>query len=251
MKISSTATHTALICCLLGSASLCAHESEAQLPFKRPHAHSKVQGHAHLGLESHYFSEGRDALNGDSLFASSVEFGWKHIAAGIWYGYSPDQRYDELQLSLALTHNIGNCEFYLGYTHFQFPFEDTHDNEVGFGIAISELPLDLEFSADFYYSFDADGYFAEFALSREFSVTDQLTLSTSGTLGMNQGYVTDGHDGANHFALRVGLEYPLSDSFSLVAHSTYSWAIDKDSSAPGDNQLIDFFHAGVGLEWSF
>lgn len=85
------------------------------------------------------------------------------------------------------------------------------------------------------------------ALSREVELTEQLSLGVDGIFGMNQGYVSDGHDGANHFALRVGLEYALTDSWPLAAHSVYSWALDRNDSAPGDDTLRDFFHGGLGL----
>ena len=227
------------------------HEPEAQLPFGRPHAHDSVEGHAHLGWESRYFSEGRDSLDGDSLFAGSFEMGWKHLAGGVWYGYSPDRRYDELQLTLALTQTIGDFDFYGGYTHLRFPFDGSHDNEIGAGVAWSGLPMDIEVAADLYYSFGADGYFAEISAGREFSITDRLALNFSIPFGINQGYVADGHDGSNNVALRLGLEYALSDSISVTVHSTYSWALSRDATSPGDDQLIDFFHGGVGLQWSF
>ena len=252
MIISKKTTHIALACSLLGSMAALAHEPEINQPFDRPHAHETIEGHAHIGWESRYFSEGRDALDGDSIFATSFELGWKHFSGGIWYGYSPDQRYDELQASLAFTQCIGeNFEYYLAYTHLQFPFEDAHDNELGVGFTISGLPCDIELSTDITYSFEEDGYFGEIAAGREFEISEPLTLNLSGIFGVNQGYVSDGHDGANHIALRLGMEYALNDCVSLVAHTAYSWALDTDSSAPGDEQLIDFFHGGIGLEWSF
>jgi hypothetical protein len=47
------------------------------------------------------------------------------------------------------------------------------------------------------------------------------------------------------------LEFALTDSISVTAHTTYSWALGRDAALPGDEQLIDFFHGGVGLQWSF
>jgi hypothetical protein len=119
------------------------HEPEAQLHFAHPHAHDTIEFHVHLGWESRYFSEGRDSLDGGSLFVSSFEMGWEHLAGGVWYGY-----------------------------------------------------------------------FAEIAASRELSMSDRFALNFSIPFGINQGYVSDGHDGANNMALRLGSEYVLSDSLS-------------------------------------
>ena len=252
MSFLRKATFISIAFSLLSMMAVYGHESEARQPFERPHAHDTLEFHAHLGWDSRYFSEGRDALDGDSLLSTSIEFGWKHFSGGIWYGNSPDQRYDELQVSLAFTQCIGDkFEYYLAYTHLQFPFEDAHDDELSIGFTLSGLPCDFELSTDITYSFEADGYFAEIAASKEFEVSEPLTLSLSGIFGINEGYVSDGHDGANHFALQLGLEYALSDKVSVVAHTTYSWALDEDSSAPGDDQLVDFFHGGIGLQWSF
>lgn len=226
-------------------------EPESQQAFDPLHAHKEVDGHLHAGWESRYFSEGRDSLDGDSLFASSLEIAWQHLTGGIWYGSSPDQRYDELQLSLALTQSIGDFEFHERYTHLRFPFDDSRDNEIGAGIVWSGLPMELELTADAYYSFAASGIFTEISAAREFSITDQLTLRLSSIFGINQGYVPDGHDGANHVALRLGIDYAVSDSLSIATHGTYSWALGKKHTLPGDDQLIDFFHFGVGLQLSF
>jgi hypothetical protein len=38
---------------------------------------------------------------------------------------------------------------------------------------------------------------------------------------------------------------------SITAHGTRSFALSRDAASPGDVQLIDFNHWGVGLEWSF
>ena len=113
------------------------------------------------------------------------------------------------------------------------------------------LPLQLEVGADAYYSFDADGSFWELALSRKMDISNSLKLELSGIFGVNQGYVPDGHDGANHLALRTGAEFAITESFAITAHATYSWALKKDSNLSGDDQLIDFFHGGIGIQWSF
>lgn len=201
--------------------------------------------------ESRYFSEGRDNLDGDSLWVNHIEYQWQTFAAGLWYGTSPDQSYDELQLSLAWHRKFGNIESYMGYTHVRLPSEDEHDHEVGAGIAYTGLPYDIEVALDAYHSFEADGFFAELSASREWNLTGALTTSLTAILGCNQGYVADGHDGANHVAASWGISHALSESLTIGGHATYSWAIDRDAGAAGDATLKDLFHVGIGLEWSF
>ena len=232
-------------------AAVLAHESESQLPLGHLHCHEELEGHLHSGWESRYFSEGRDSLDGDSLWSISLETGWRHLVTGVWYGVSPDQDYDEVQLSAGLAQVIGDYELYVAYTHLRFPFDDSHDNEIGAGVTWTGLPLDVAISADVYHSLDAAGEFWEFAVDREFKVSDGLSLEGVVLFGVNQGYVADGHDGANNLALRLGAEYSPMESFAVTAHLAYSWALDRDPNLPGDEALTDFFHGGIGLQWSF
>ena len=82
--------------------------------------HSTFDAHVHGGWDSRYFSEGRDALGGESLWTGTLEMGYDHLSGGIWYGESSNNLYDEWQYSLALTQQANGFEFYLGYTHLVF-----------------------------------------------------------------------------------------------------------------------------------
>jgi len=215
---------------------------------------SPLSGTASIGYDSRYLSEGRDSLDGDSLISSSFELGYKNFTFGTWFGISPEQNYDELQLTVAYSNQIGDLDFYLSWTHFQilsfFPGNE-NDNEVGVGLSYGKLPLELNLALDAYYSLDAEGAFIEVSLERSFELTDKLSLGVAGTFGINQGYIPDGHDGANHIALSNSLDYAMNDSTTLSLHATYSWAIDRDSSLPDDELLIDFFHAGASIQFEF
>jgi hypothetical protein len=202
-------------------------------------------------LETRYLSEGRDALDGDSLWVNGADLAYGKFSAGIWYGNSPDQDYDELQLSIGYAESFGDLELAVGYTRFQFPFEGAHDNEIGTTLTWSNLPMDCEFSADAYYSFDADGYFMELALGHEYEISERFFVIAAALLGLNQGYVSDGHDGANNFALRMEGVVELSENWHFFSHFTYSWAIDANPALEGDASLIDFIHGGFGLSWEF
>ena len=43
----------------------------------------------------------------------------------------------------------------------------------------------------------------------------------------------------------------MADDFVISCHGMQSFAIDRDLSFAGDEQLKDFFHVGVGLQWNF
>ena len=241
-----------LLCILLITPTL-AHERE----------HGAVSVHAldeeHLSAsfatawESRYYVEGRDALDGDSILAQTMELRWQAMSFGVWYGNSSEQHYDELHTALLYHFELASdFEAYFGYNHVRFPHGDGHhDHEIHSGISWNGLPHEVELALDAYHSFGADGFFAEASASRAWELTDSLSADVTAILGMNQGYVADGHDGANHTALSLGLTYVLSESWTLNAHGTYSWAIDRKAGAADGASLKDFFHAGVGVEWSF
>ena len=239
---------------LLTTNLVIAHDSEPALPFERLHSHNDLEGHLHVGWESRYFSEGRDVLDGDSLLTTSLELGFEHFSFGYWYGISPEQDYDELQISAAYSNNIGSFDYYFSFTHFEFsrgiPGRE-FDNEVGAGISYSGLPYELGISLDIYYSFLEQGYFTTLTLDYTKELTDALALTASTTVGMNQDYISDGHDGLDHWAFRLDLEYELAANWALSTHLTYSLPLDRDSDAADDELLTNFFHTGLNLQWSF
>lgn len=236
------------------SAPLFGHDSLVSPPYAHVSSEESLSGHIHLGWESRYFTEGRDALDGDSLAIAFFELVYENLAFGTWYGISQEQDYDELQLSVAYANEINGVDYYFSYTHFEFftVFSGSeNDDELGLGFSYGDLPQGLELALDAYYSFEADGYFAELSLAHSTPLSSCCSFNNTAIFGMNQGYVAEGHDGANHFALRSELAYELSESWSLSVHGTYSWAIDRDDSAPDDALLKDFFHGGVDIGWSF
>ena len=213
-----------------------------------------LSGSAHVGYDSRYFTEGRDDLDGDALITTSFEIAYENLSFGTWLGVSPEQNYDELQLSAAYTGELGDFEYYLSWTYltfFSFFPDSDHDNEVGFGVAYTGLPYDVSIAIDGSYSLEADGTFLELSLAKSFELTDQLSADLTGIFGVNQGFVSDGHDGANHLALSAALNYALTDNLTFSVHATQSLALDRDRDREGDETLIDFFHVGGGFQLSF
>lgn len=149
-----------------------------------------------------------------------------------------------------MTQSISDFSVYAAYRHLQFPSDDLNDDEVTAGISMSGLPAELRLAVDAYYSFEADGFFTIVSVFRGFTITDSLGITAIGEFGINQGYVSDGHDGANHFALTLVSNYQVRKSISIVVRLTQSWAIGQDSNAPGDETLVDFFNGGIGIQWS-
>ncbi|MGB6219807.1 hypothetical protein [Haloferula sp.] len=233
-------------------ANLHAENIDPDLIFDRPEgARGQAEVQIFAGLESRYVSEGRDNLDGAGLVTGTVEAGWEYLSLGAWYANSPDVDYDELQLNAALTKNWGDFEAYVNYTHLRFPLDGEHDNEVGLGAALGGLPAGFVVAVDSYYSFGSSGSFIELTLANEYEINDCLILAPAVVFGMNEGYISDGHNGANHVTLNLAAEYAFTPSFAVTAHAAYNFALNRDVLLPGDLLLGDFFYAGASLRWTF
>jgi hypothetical protein len=211
----------------------------------------EIQTSIYSGWESHYFAEGRDLLDGDSLIINHVQASWRFLRSEIWYAVSPDQLYDELQFMTVVNQTFKRYGLYLGYRHLQFPFDNSKDNEIYAGLSVSDLPAGLQIGVEATHSFVANGFFVELWISRNFVINDALSITGAGTFGINQGYVSDGHDGANHFVLTLQPTYQLSDSISIMIRLAHSWAIERDPGFPGDAQLVNLSNGSIGAQWSF
>ena len=239
---------------LFSSDPVIANEVEPTPSFKLFNLDEEFNGSLSFGWQSRYFSEGRDVLNGDSLFTSSFGINFDNLSFGYWYAISPEQDYDELQLSVTYSNNLGGFDYYFSFTHFEFSNvfpTRAFDNEVGFGISYSNLPYNIGVSLDAYYSFIAQGYFTTLTVDYSKDLTDSLSLTASTVVGMNQNYITDGHDGLDNWSFRLDLEYALSEDWALSSYLAYSLPLDRDSDAPDDDLLTNFSHSGVSLQWSF
>jgi hypothetical protein len=204
------------------------------------------------GYESRYVAEGRDNLGGDGMFASTLEVGYQGFTAGFWYANSPDADYEEINSWLQYNHSIGDFEISVAYTHLRFLSDDEYENELGLGVEYGALPWNLTATALGYYSFDAEGSFFELGLNGDYEIKPWLTLSPYSLFGLNSGYISDGHDGANNFEVGLAGEIPLGSDWSIVGHISYNFEINSDPARyAGDESLNNFFHGGVALRFSF
>jgi hypothetical protein len=107
---------------IFSTTSVLASEDSRELAFDRFLGEERAWAfHLHSDYESRYASEGRDSLDGDSLASGTFEAAWDAVSLGAWYGISPEQSYDELQLSTALSWDWKDLEWYVAYTHLRFP----------------------------------------------------------------------------------------------------------------------------------
>ena len=73
-----------------------------------------------------------------------------------------------------------------------------------------------------------------------------------GVLGLNDGYVVEGHNGWNHVQLRAGVGlYPLK-RLEIQTYAAYNIALgSKPEEYPDDSTLRDFLWGGIGIAYHF
>lgn len=196
--------------------------------------------------DSKYVSEGRDNLEEGGLFSVDSSAEWSDLALGVWFAFGDSETYEELNLYIQYGVTFGPVEVYLGYARLEFTHNDESDNEIAAGIAIEGLPW-LTPAIDYTYSTEAEGGFLELSLASEIVLLDERVVIVPYVLeGLDFGYASEDHDGANNLQVGMDLDMPITDNISIVGLVSYSWAlrdVKKD-------ELSDEAWVAVGLSSS-
>ncbi|HAF58416.1 MAG TPA: hypothetical protein DCL00_02400 [Opitutae bacterium] len=230
---------------------LYAHEFEASKAFEKLHLHDKLEFHTHFGWESKYVLEGRDSLDGGSLWSSGVETGYEHLFGGVWYGRSSKNDFRELKFNAGVGQENEAYAYHFAFTHISFPVDDDSDDEWEAGFTYHGLPFGGESGLTLVYSEDADGVFIEWGNAIAHRLTEEFELEYTGVLGWNERFVSDGHDGLNHFSLGVSTEREITSFSALSLHAVQTWPINRDLNKADDLLLRETFHFGISLEAKF
>jgi len=215
---------------------------------------SLFEWHAHALWESRYVSEGRDNLSGESLVSLSSEFIIGEANFIPWYAYSPGADYSELNLNFVYgvlpTEDVA---VYIGYNHIRArqSGERENDNELSLGL-VHKLVKHVGVAADIYHSFEADGSFLELSAKYNNALNIKFHYGVRAGLGVNAGYVTDGHTGLNHFQLRANASYHPIKQTEFYGYVGSNVAIERDADKYTADQLLDdFLWAGIGFIYLF
>lgn len=221
---------------------------------QRTEMKSLFKWHTSFLGESRYVTEGRDNLSGEGLVSVSSEFIIGEATFLPWYAYSPGADYSELNLNFVYgmlpTEDVA---IYVGYNHIRArqSGERANDNEISLDL-VHKLFKQVGVAAGIYHSFDASGSFMELTVKYFDAPYKKAHYSVQAGLGVNAGYVADGHTGLNNFQLRANASYLPVVQVELYSYLGYTAAIDRDATRyAGDELLGDFFWAGVGFVYVF
>ena len=224
----------------------------------RTEMESQFGWHTHLLWESRYVSEGRDNLSGESLVSLSSDLTIDDVNFVPWVAHSPGADYTELNLNVVyattLTEKLAAS---IGYNHIRARYQDERatDNEISLDLGYKLLKQTGLF-ASIYHSFEGKGPFSGSFINigtRYFDpLSKKLHYSVAVSLGANAGYISDGHNGLNHFQINASASYLPVIKVEFYAYAGYSQAINRDAIRyAGDETLGDFFWGGVGLNYLF
>lgn len=208
-----------------------------------------------LGLsaffESRYVTEGRDNLDGGSLVSVEATAGYNGFELGTWAAESPQQDYTEYNFWISYSYEWQQFTFSIGHNVLHFASDAVTDQDTSADVTY-RFGNGIEMFVGGYYSKLNEGFFYELSISREYMLADRLYATPVVTLGLNDGYIADGHDGLNHLALGVESTYELSERISLGAYLSGNVAIDSDVARYADDALLrDFVYTGVTLNFAY
>lgn len=210
---------------------------------------------ASLGWDSNYISEGRNNLNKGGIFWSSIMSQHENLTLYAIAGRADSMHYSEWNLGVEYTISLkANLEINLGYQNIQsYGDERFSDNELFSSLTYAGIEW-LTPSLNYVYSLGARGYFIEAALHSSWHVSDSLTVTPYIAQAFDFKYVTEEHNGKNHFQFGIEVEYQYNQSIVLSGHISHTLA-QEDIKLEADlgtlESSLDHSFSGVTLIWLF
>ncbi len=203
-----------------------------------------------IGYGSRYISESRNQLSSGGIYwISGLQEINENLALGIAYGFSAssDDRYDELNLVVQYNNSLAWMDYTLGYTRLEFFEDNESDDEISVGLTHTEIATFTPF-ANFVYSVEAGGFFAEFGGEKDFQLNEQVSITPHLLVAYDFGYASGEQDGYNHTSIGATLNYAVSEGFSIcgIVEKTIGGSIVKREADKADQ-----FWSGIHATYSW
>ncbi len=215
----------------------------------------QVQGLIDLGWDSKYISEGRNNLDKGGIYWATAAVQKDNVNVYASVGRGDSQHYTEwnfgIEYAFELSENVSGS---LGYQRLEFYGDDRdHDNELFSSLEYTAVEWLIP-SVSYTYSTEAAGYFVEVSLHSNWELAEGLNVSPYVTQGFDFQYVTEEHDGPNHFQFGVEAEYLLPNNLVVSGHISHTIAqedIKLEARNEGITGSLDETFAGLHLSWNF
>ena len=206
-----------------------------------------------LGWDSKYISEGRNNLDKGGIYWTTAAVQIDDLTLFTTVGRGDSQYYIEWNMGLEYGFELGdNLSASLGYQRIEaYSDERSGDNELFATLEYTGIEW-LTPSLSYTYSTEAAGYFVEASLHSEWPISDKLTLTPYITQAFDFQYVTEEHNGPNHFQFGFEAQYQLADQLVLSGHLSRTLAQeDIKQENPDTTASLNNTYAGLHLTFSF
>jgi hypothetical protein len=202
------------------------------------------------GWASRYISEGRETFGNSGIFSALAGVSFNPLAFELWHGASDSSADREFEASLFYSIPDLPVEAVLGLTYLTDLRGGDKDWDLSLGLS-DELLLGIQWHADFTYAVNERGGYLEAGLTRDFQLGDFLIMGGS-HLGANLGYVPDGHDGFDHWALQLEISRHIRQNLSVSYAVSYYMPIRENAGKhPADADLFDGLQFGIAAAFNF
>lgn len=218
-------------------------------------ASTDTQFIADIGWDSDYISEGRNNLDSGGMTWGTLAVQHGNLNIFAIGGRADSQDYTEwnfgLEYSAALSETV---ELSVGYQRLEFYGDErSSDNEL-FSSLTYHFKDWLVPSLAYTYSTEAGGYFIEASVHSPWELSDSVTVAPYITQAFDFQYVTEEHNGVNHFQFGIEAEYVINHQLIISGHLSHTIAqedIKREAREDNNTASLDQTYAGIHLTWYF
>lgn len=254
--MNQTKLFSLITCFLICAASpLMAHTEHADQPNRSgTHTDSGENEDLHINLDTtwanRYLAEGRESFGSEGIFSAAVAVTYGDFSFESWNGFSDESSKREIELTLAYTLSMIPLAPTVGITHINDIGGEPEGWDFSFCLE-GEIAYGIEWETSLNYGLNQRGAYLETGLHKTF-ITPWVNITAGSHLGSNFGYVEEGHDGPDHFALQLELSQEVIGGLEIHGGISHYTPINRrESSHPEDDSLYEGFQFSIGAGYRF
>lgn len=180
---------------------------------------------------------------------------WANMDIDDYDGAMDDDEFSEVDITLYYSLEAGGFEFGAGIIEYLYAHQSTEELGALPGtrevyVSVSRAIIEgVSATAEVYYDFDeVDDFYAKLALAYSATISDQLGLECTGSIGNIGTDMSLGEEGGlNEFTLSATLSFSITEALSVSGTLGYTDSLDDDVLPDQD---VDAF-GGINVSHSF